>query len=162
MLILTRLLNSILSQRLLSLITMMMMITLGPPLYLPPYNVLYNIFPRLNLIWHLLPFPPHFLHMLLLLPLHVNHLFTTMADESLNPDPSYPYVNAAGHTVDVAIQDEVMMAHVCHYVMMHTKDKLYAAPSSTKKQYGLKAGLRLFGDCRNSAIQKELTQFHTL
>jgi hypothetical protein len=35
-----------------------------------------------------------------------------MADESSNPDPSYPYINAAGHTVDLAIQDEVMMAHV--------------------------------------------------
>ncbi len=80
----------------------------------------------------------------------------------MNPDPSYPYINAAGHTVDLAIQDEVMMAHVCHYVMMHTADKLYAAPPSTKKQYGLKVGIRLFGDRGNSAIQKELTQFHTL
>ena len=89
-------------------------------------------------------------------------MFTTMADKSLNPDPSYPYINAAGHTVDLAIQDEVMMAHVCHYIMMHTADKLYAAPPSTKKQYGLKAGLQLFGDHRNSAIKNEHTQFHTL
>jgi hypothetical protein len=85
-----------------------------------------------------------------------------MADKSSNLDPSYPYTNAAGHTVDLAIQDEVMMAHVCHYIMMHTADKLYAAPPSTKKRYGSKVGLQLFGNCRNSTIQKELTQFHTL
>ncbi len=54
------------------------------------------------------------------------------------------------------------MAHVCHYVMMHTADKLYAAPPSTKKQYGLKGGFQLFGDRVNSVIQNELTQFHTL
>jgi hypothetical protein len=64
------------------------------------------------------------------------HLFTTMVDKCLNPDPSYPYINDAGHTVDLAIQDEVMMVHVCHYVMMHTAYKLYAAPPATKKQYG--------------------------
>jgi hypothetical protein len=69
------------------------------------------------------------------------HSFTTMADKSLSPDPSCPYINAAGHTVDLEIQDEIMMAHVCHYAMMHTADKLYTAPPSTKKQYGLKAGL---------------------
>jgi hypothetical protein len=43
MLTLTQLLNSLLPQRLLNL---MMMMTLCPPLYLPPYIVLYNIFPR--------------------------------------------------------------------------------------------------------------------
>jgi hypothetical protein len=46
--------------------------------------------------------------------------------------------------------------------MTHMADKLYLNPQSTKKQYGLKAGLKLFGDQGNSAIRKELTQFHTL
>jgi hypothetical protein len=61
-------------------------------------------------------------------------------------DPSYPYTNASGIEVDLAIKNEVMMAHVCHYVMVHTADKLYIAPPppSSKKQYGLKAGLKRF------------------
>ena len=56
------------------------------------------------------------------------------------------------------------MAHVCHYVMLHTADKIYAAPPppSSKKQYGLKAGLKRFEERGSQAIMKELTQFHTL
>ncbi len=79
-------------------------------------------------------------------------------------DPSYPYTNASGVEVDLAIKDEVMMAHVCHYVMMHTANKLYTAPPppSSKKQYGLKAGLKHFEERGSQAIMKELTQFHTL
>jgi hypothetical protein len=81
------------------------------------------------------PYPSH--------PKHLDeyHLFTTKAGKSSNPDLSYPHIDADGHKVDLAIQDEVMMVHVCHYVMLHTADKLNAAPPSTKKQYGLKASL---------------------
>jgi hypothetical protein len=78
--------------------------------------------------------PPHYPSHIQAPPKHLDeyHLYTTMADKSLNPDPSYPCINAAGHTVDLAIQDEVMIVHVCHYIMMHTVDKLYATPPSTK------------------------------
>ena len=91
-----------------------------------------------------------------------DYVFTTMADQE--DDPTYSYTNASGATVDLAIKDEVMMAHVCHYVMMHTADKLYTAPSPppSKKQYGLKAGLKRFEERGSQAIMKELTQFHTL
>jgi hypothetical protein len=35
-------------------------------------------------------------------------------------------------------------------------------PKQKQKQYGLKAGLRMFSDRGNAAVVKELTQFHTL
>ena len=89
------------------------------------------------------------------------HLYTTVAEES-SCNPSYPYTNANGNRVDLAIEDEVLMAHVCHYVMSHTAGKLFLNANPDKKQYGLKTGLRLFGDKGHNAIRKELTQFHTL
>jgi hypothetical protein len=89
------------------------------------------------------------------------HLFITMAEEAYTK-PLYPYLNEKGDEADLAINDEVLMAHVCHYVMTHMADKLYLNPQSAKKQYGVKAGLKLFGDRGNSAIRKEPTQFHTL
>ena len=77
-----------------------------------------------------------------------------------------PYRTAGGTTVDLAIQDEHRMAHVCHYVMTHIADSLYHADAikskPQQKQYGLKAGLRRFSDRGNAAVVKELTQFHTL
>jgi hypothetical protein len=82
--------------------------------------------------------------------------------EDSSHDPSYPYTNASGNQVNLAIKDEVLMAQVCHYVMTHTTDKLFLASQPDKKQFGLKAGLRLFGDKGHDAIHKELTQFHTL
>jgi hypothetical protein len=96
-------------------------------------------------------------------PKHLDqyHLFTTVADDS-SRDPSYPYTNAAGDNVDLAIKDEVLMAHACHYVMTHTANKLFLNTQPLKKQYGLKSGLRLFGNKGEAAIRKELTQFHTL
>ena len=58
------------------------------------------------------------------------------------------------------------MAHVCHYVMTHIADSLYYADAikskPKQKQYSLKAGLHWFSDRGNTAVVKELTQFHTL
>lgn len=89
-----------------------------------------------------------------------DYLFTTMADQ---PDHlSYLYTNASGVDVDLVIKDEVMMAYVCHYVMLHTANKLYAPPPQEKKQYGLKAGPKKFEVKGSAAVMKELTQFHTL
>jgi hypothetical protein len=90
------------------------------------------------------------------------HVFTTMAEKSA--DDKYPYTNATGKVVDLAITDELLMAQVCQYVMLHTADKLYAntTESPLKKQYGLKAGLKKFEERGSQAIMKELTQFHTL
>ncbi len=96
-------------------------------------------------------------------PKHLDsyHLFTTVAEES-SCDHSYPYTNANGNLVDLSIKNEILMAHVCHYVMTYTADKLFLHSQPEKKQYGLKAGLRMFGDKGWDAIRKELTQFHTL
>jgi hypothetical protein len=55
-----------------------------------------------------------------------------------------------------------MMAQVCHYVMLHAADSQFVGNPEHKKQYGLKAGLRRFADRGNTAVMKELTQFHTM
>ena len=68
-------------------------------------------------------------------------LFTTVAEDT---QTSYPYLNAGGQEVDLAIQDEVMMAHICHYVMLHTAESQFVGNPNNKKQYRLKAGLRKF------------------
>jgi hypothetical protein len=99
-------------------------------------------------------------------PQHLNdYLFTTMAEEQALPTERL-YRMAGGTTVDLVIQDECRMAHVCHYVMTHIADSLYYAdtikPKPKPKQYGLKAGLCMFSDHGNAAVVKELTQFHTL
>jgi hypothetical protein len=87
------------------------------------------------------------------------HLFTTVAEEF-----NHPYHTAEGTNVDLAITNESMLAQICHYAMVHTADSLYCAAnhSATKKQYGLKVGLRKFADHGNAAVVKKLTQFHTL
>ena len=66
--------------------------------------------------------------------------------------------------VDLAIQDEERMAHLCHFVMIHTATSLHLAQigQPTKKQYSLKAGLKRFGARGDSAVTKELSQLHTL
>ena len=49
--------------------------------------------------------------------------------------------------------------------MTHVADSLYYADAikpKQKKQYSLKAGLRMFSDRGNTAVIKELMQFHTL
>ena len=71
-----------------------------------------------------------------------------MAEEHALPTER-PYRTAGGTTVDLAIQDECRMAHLCHYVMTHTAGSRYYAKGDkqTKKQYGLKAGLCAFADC---------------
>ncbi len=44
-----------------------------------------------------------------------------------------PYHTLGGTTVDLAIQDEHWMAHVCHYVMTHIVDSLYYADAIKSK-----------------------------
>lgn len=46
--------------------------------------------------------------------------------------------------------------------MTHTANKFFLNTQPTKKQFGLKKGLQLFGLKGETAIRKELTQFHTL
>ena len=87
------------------------------------------------------------------------HLFTTVAEDVIT---SYPYVDANGNTVDLAITDEQHIAHVCHYVMLHCAESTFVGNPNNKKQYGLKAGLRKFAECGNDALMKELRQFHVL
>ncbi len=99
-------------------------------------------------------------------PQHLNdYLFVTVAEEQALPTER-PYCTAGGTTVDLAIQDEHRMAHVCHYVMTHTADSLYYTEAlkskPQQKQYSLKVGLRRFSDQGNAAVVKELTQLHTL
>ena len=96
-------------------------------------------------------------------PQHLNdYVFMMVAEEHTLPTEC-PYCTAGGTTVDLAIQDECRMAHVCHYVMTHIADSLYYANAikPKQKQYGLKAGLCMFSDCGNAAVVKELMQFHT-
>jgi hypothetical protein len=74
-----------------------------------------------------------------------DYLFTTVAKEHNQP-PEHPYQTAVGTVVDLAIENEYMMAQVCHYVMTHTANSLYCAQDikPKKKQYSLKAGLKEF------------------
>jgi hypothetical protein len=73
-----------------------------------------------------------------------------------------PMSNANGDTINLAIKDEVMMAHVCHYIMTHTANKIFLNTQPAQKQFGLKKGLQFFGSKGESTVRKELTQFHTL
>jgi hypothetical protein len=56
------------------------------------------------------------------------------------------------------------MAMVTHYIMTHTATLLDLAAQGQppKKQYGLKAGLQHFGQRGDTAVKKELTQFHNM
>jgi hypothetical protein len=69
------------------------------------------------------------------------HMFTTVAKEHHLP-PELPYHTAGGTGVDLAIQDKEQMAHLCHFVMVHTATSLELACQGhpTKKEYSLKAG----------------------
>ncbi len=87
------------------------------------------------------------------------HMFDTVAEDKFT---KYSYHNAVGHNVDIAITIEQMIAHVCHYVMLHTVKALYIGNLNNKKQYGLKASLRKFSTHGNTAVTKELSQLHTL
>ena len=91
------------------------------------------------------------------------HMFTTVADKHHQP-PEHPYHTAGGTDVDLAIQDEERMAHICHFVMVHTANRIHLAQlgQPTKKQYGLKAGLRQFGSRGDTAVTKELSQLRTM
>ena len=89
-----------------------------------------------------------------------NYLLFTAVDE--DTQTSYLYLNAGGQEVDLAVQDEVMMAHICQYVMLHAAESQFVGNPNNKKQYGLKAGLRKFQQQGNTTVMKELTQFHTM
>ena len=56
------------------------------------------------------------------------------------------------------------MAHLCHFVMVHTAISLELARQGhpTKKQFSLKAGLKPFGSRGDKAVTKELSQLHTM
>ena len=79
------------------------------------------------------------------LPCHLDdcHIFTTIAEEKQQP-PNHPYHTTGGNTVDLAIHDKLHMAHLCHYVMVHTATSLALSRQGqpTKKQCGLKAGFK--------------------
>ncbi len=66
--------------------------------------------------------------------------------------------------MDLAIQDEACIAHLCHYVMVHTATSIALARQGhpTKKHYSLRAGLKQFGPRANTAVTKELSQLHTM
>ena len=91
------------------------------------------------------------------------HLFTTVADVKHLPS-TLPYHTAGGPDVDLAIQDDDNMAHVCHYVMVHTATAIALAQQGhpPKKHYGLKAGLKHFGSRGSTAVTRELSQLHTM
>jgi hypothetical protein len=99
-------------------------------------------------------------------PPHLNDYLFTMVAEEQALLTERPYRTTGGTTVDLAIQDEHRMAHVCPYVMTHIADSIYYADAikskPKQKQYSLKAGLCRYSDQGNSAVVKELTQFHTL
>jgi hypothetical protein len=56
---------------------------------------------------------------------------------------SYPYIDASGKTVDLAYEDEITIARICHYVMLHCTKLTFLGNPNNKKQYGLKAGLKI-------------------
>ena len=64
------------------------------------------------------------------------HLFTTVAEDTRT---SYPYIDASGNTVDLAILDKNTIVQVCRYVMLHCADSICLGNPNNKKQYGLKA-----------------------
>jgi hypothetical protein len=75
---------------------------------------------------------------------------------------SYPYVNAKGQMVDLAIKDEHSVTQVCHYVLLHCAESTLIGNPNKKKQYGLKAGLKKIAEQGSEALMKELRQFHVL
>jgi hypothetical protein len=95
------------------------------------------------------------------LPKHLQdyHIFTTVANDV---QTSFPYVDASGRTVDLAMDDEQRIATVCHYLMLHCAESTFVGNPNNKKQYGLKAGLKKFAERGNEALMKELRQFHIL
>ncbi len=87
------------------------------------------------------------------------HLFTTVVEDTRT---SYPYVDATGKMVDLALTDENTIAQVCHQVMLHCADSICLGNPNNTKQHGLKAGLHKFADHGNDALMKKLRQFHLL
>ena len=90
-------------------------------------------------------------------------MFTTVAEKQHQPPPP-PYHTAGGTDVNLTIQDESVMAQICHYVMVHTATSLHLAAQChpPKIQYSLKAGLCQFSERGDVAVMKELSQLHLL
>jgi hypothetical protein len=67
-----------------------------------------------------------------------DYLFTTVAKEHKQP-PEHPNQTAGRTVINLAIEDECMMAQVCHYVMTHTANSLYCTQNikPKKKRYSL-------------------------
>jgi hypothetical protein len=79
------------------------------------------------------------------------HMFMMIAEDTYT---NYPYCDASGCDIYLAILDDSMIAHVCHYVMVHTADSMFISNPNNKKQYGLKASLSKFSACGHQAITK--------
>jgi hypothetical protein len=80
-----------------------------------------------------------------------------MAEKSCTENYLYPYLSACGKEVALAIRDEVPMAHICHLVLLHTSDKLFANETPTaKKQYGLIAELKKFNSMLAMRLSRNL------
>ncbi len=54
------------------------------------------------------------------------HMFTMVTDEHCQ-SPEHSYHTAGGTDIDLTIQDEERMAHLCHFVMVHTATSLHLA-----------------------------------
>jgi hypothetical protein len=67
-------------------------------------------------------------------------MFTTVAEDTYM---DYPYCDAGGKTVDLAIKDENMIAHVCHYVMLLTAESILVGNPNNKKQYTKSRSLKV-------------------
>ena len=67
------------------------------------------------------------------------HLFATVADDV---HTAFPYIDASGTTVDLAITDEIQITQVCHYVMLHFAESNSLGIQITKSNMGLKQGLK--------------------
>jgi hypothetical protein len=98
--------------------------------------------------------PPDYLH---------DYMFTTIAERHHRPPPPL-YHTTGGPAVDLTIQDENVMAQVCHYVMVHTATSLHLAAQGhpPKKQYSLKVGLHQFAERGDATVMKELSQLHVI
>jgi hypothetical protein len=67
------------------------------------------------------------------------HQFNTVADDV---HTSFPYIDASGATVDLALTNESHITHGCHFVMLHCAESTFIGNPNNTRQYGLKTGLK--------------------
>ncbi len=53
-------------------------------------------------------------------------MFTSIAEDTYT---DFLYCDACGKDVGIAIKDENMIAHDCHYVMLHTAESIFVKQS---------------------------------